>query len=107
MDVKNMLEKLRRRLPDADETEEALLTDLLEDAERFICAFTRRVNVPEALRGAQVELAAVFYNRMGMEGEASHNEGGVSRTAQALPEDIAAQLRPWRLAQTVRGGENV
>lgn len=100
-----MLERLRRRLPDAGEAEEMLLTDLIEDAGRFICAYTMREEVPEALRGVQVELAAIFYNRMGMEGETAHNEGGVSRTVQALPEDIAARLRPWRLARTVRGGD--
>ena len=100
-----MLERLKRRLPDAGAGEEALLNDLIEDAGRFICAFTLRDEVPEALTGVQVELAAIFYNRMGMEGEKSHNEGGVSRTAEALPEDIAARLRPWRLARTVRGGD--
>ena len=100
-----MLDKLRRRLPDAGASENALLTDLLEDAGKFICAYTMRDEVPEALAGVQVELAAIFYNRMGMEGETSHNEGGVSRTVQALPEDIAARLKPWRLARTVRSDE--
>lgn len=100
-----MLERLRRRLPDAGAAEDALLGDLIEDAGRFICAYTMRDGVPEALEGVQVELAAIYYNRMGMEGEISHNEGGVSRTVQALPEDIAARLKPWRLAHTVRGDE--
>ena len=101
-----MLEKLRRRLPDVGTEAEALLTDLLDDAGRFICAYTMRKAVPEELQGAQVELAAIYYNRMGMEGEKAHNEGGVSRTAEALPGDIAAQLRPWRLARTVMGKES-
>ena len=96
-----MLEKLKRRLPDVQEGQEALLEDLLNDAGHAICAFTCRSEVPEALTGAQVMLAAVYYNRMGMEGETSHGEGGVNRTAQLMPEDIAAQLRPWRLARAV------
>ena len=100
-----MLEKLRRRLPDAGAEADMLLNDLIEDAGRFICAYTMRDEVPEALAGVQVELAAIFYNRMGIEGETVHNEGGVSRTVKGLPEDIAAQLKPWRLARTVRGDE--
>lgn len=98
-----MLERLRRRLPDAGEDEVALLKDLLEDAGGFICAYTCRESVPEALKGAQIELAAVMYNRMGMEGETSHGEGGVSRAAELLPENVACQLRPWRRARTVAG----
>lgn len=95
-----MLDRLKRRLPDAQAQDE-LLRELLEDAGRFICAYTCRSEVPEALEGAQLALAAVYFNRMGMEGETAHNEGGLSRSAQPLPEDIAAQLRPWRLVRTV------
>ncbi len=96
-----MLERLRRRLPDAGEDEDMLLNDLIADAGRFICAYTCRESVPLALEGAQLELAAVMYNRMGMEGESSHGEGGVNRVAELLPENIACQLRPWRRARTV------
>ena len=66
-----MLEKLKRRIPDAKD--DALLGDLL---------------------------AAMLYNRMGMEGESAHSEGGVSRTAAALPDDLRAWLNCWRLART-------
>ncbi|MBQ4090409.1 MAG: phage head-tail connector protein [Clostridia bacterium] len=100
-----MLERLRRRLPDAEAVDDDLLLDLLDEAMRFVCAYTLRKRIPEALEGVCVELAAIFFNRMGMEGETSHNEGGVSRTVQALPEDIAASLRPWRLARTMHGDE--
>lgn len=96
-----MLERLMRRLPDATESDRALLEDLLADAGMAICAFTRRDSVPAQLEGAQIQLAAVMFNRMGMEGESSHDEGGVSRRAEAMPEDIACQLRPWRLAKAV------
>ena len=97
-----MLEKLKRRLPDAGADQEALLTDLLEDAGKWICAYTCREQVPEALERAQVALAAVLYNRMGMEGETGRDEGGVNRTAQLMPEDVACQLRPWRRIRTVQ-----
>jgi len=97
-----MLEKLMRRLPDAGEDKRQLLEDILEDAGRAICAFTCRDSVPEALTGVQVQMAAVMFNRMGMEGEESHDEGGIVRRVEAMPEDIACQLRPWRLVRTVK-----
>ena len=94
-----MLEKLKRRIPDADDA--ALLNDLLDAAAAAICAYTGRDEVPAALEGAQLELAAVSYNRMGMEGERSHSEGGVSRSAEDLPEALRRQLNPFRLAKAV------
>lgn len=94
-----MLEKLMRRLPDA--TDAALLQDLLADAAAFICAYTGRTDVPEALQSAQVQLAAVFYNRLGMEGEARRVEGSVEHVADAVPEEIRRQLNPFRLVKGV------
>ncbi len=94
-----MLERLMRRLPDA--TDQVLLMDLLEDARDFICAYTGRAAVPEALQSAQVQLAAVFYNRLGMEGEQSHREDGIARIADAVPEEIRRQLNPYRLVRGV------
>lgn len=94
-----MLEKLKRRLPEAEN--EALLKDLLEDAGGMICAYTRRTAVPEPLEAAQLELAVILFNRMGMEGENSHNEGSVHRSVDSLPEHLRRQLNPWRLAKGV------
>lgn len=94
-----MLAKLKRRLPDA--ADDALLNDLLAEAGAFICAYTRRAAVPEGLEDAQVRVAAILFNRMGMEGERVHGEGGVNRTAEMLPEDLVRWLNGWRLARTV------
>lgn len=94
-----MLNKLKRRIPDADD--DALLNDLLDAAEAAILAYTGRTELPEALQGAQLELAAVMYNRMGMEGETARSEGGVSRTAESLPEGLRRQMNPFRLAKAV------
>jgi len=94
-----MLEKLKRRLPDA--RDDALLSDLLAEAGAFILAYTGRSALPEPLGDAQVRLAAILFNRMGMEGEGSHSEGGVSRTAEALPEDLRRWLNIWRVVRTV------
>jgi hypothetical protein len=96
-----MLERLKRRIPDA--ADDALLSDLIDDAGGFICAYTGRDEVPDALRAAQIALAAVFFNRMGMEGEVRHAEGSAERVAEMLPEDIRRQLNPFRLARAVGG----
>ncbi len=95
-----MLARLRRRIPDASDDE--LLNDLLAEAGAFLCAYTRRGTVPQELEDAQLRVAAILYNRMGMEGETGRDEGGVNRTAQLMPEDVACQLRPWRRIRTVQ-----
>ena len=94
-----MIERLKRRIPDS--TNEELLSELLDEAGAFIRAYTGRTQLPPGLESAQVRVAAVLYNRMGMEGESSHSEGGVSRTAEALPGDLRAWLNGWRLARSV------
>lgn len=95
-----MLDRLKRRIPDAKD--DALLSDLLSDAENMIRAYTCRDSVPIVLQGAQIEIAAMLFNRIGMEGEASHAEGSVSRSADSLPEYIRRQLNPYRAARAVK-----
>ena len=95
-----MIAELKRRIPDAV-NQEALLDDLLTAAGGRICAYTGRGSVPDALAHLQVEIAAMQYNRMGMEGETAHAEGSVSRSCDGLPEWVRAPLNPWRLARTV------
>ena len=94
-----MLAKLKRRLPDS--ANNALLNDLLEEAGAFIRAYTRRNEVPAELEDAQVRIAVILFNRMGMEGETSHGEGGVTRTAELLPEDVKRWLNGWRIAKSL------
>jgi hypothetical protein len=96
-----MLDKLKRRIPDAKD--EALLADLIEAAGGMICACTLREAVPPALQAVQLEIAAMLYNRMGMEGERIHAEGSLSVHADSLPEYLRRQINPWRLAKAVEG----
>ena len=46
-----------------------------------------------------VELAAASYNLLGLEGAASHAEGGVSATVDLLPKQMKAQLDMYRIAK--------
>jgi len=94
-----MLERLKLRLSDA--ADDALLESILADAGGMICAYTLRAEVPGALEAAQIEIACMIYNRMGMEGESDHAEGSLRRSADSLPEYIRRQLNPWRLAKAV------
>ena len=94
-----MLARLKLRIPDA--RNDALLEEMLDSAEGIILAYTGRDVVPEKLEGAQVEIAAMLYNRMGMEGESAHAEGSVSRSADSLPEYVRRQLNPYRVARAV------
>lgn len=89
---------LKLRLPDAENI--GLLQSLLDEAGAAILAMTGRDEIPDPLHYTQVKLAAIAYNRMGIEGEASHSEGGVSVSVEGLPENIRKEIAPWRLART-------
>lgn len=97
----DMLERLALRLKDCRDDE--LMEELLETARGMICAYTGREELPAVLDGAQLEIAAMLYNRMGMEGESRHDEGSLRRSAESLPEMIRRQLNPYRLARVVAG----
>ena len=76
MDNQQKLSLFRAHLP-GEEVQDGLLSSLLEDAAALICALTWRKEVPPELENAQVRLAVIFYNRMGMEGENAHQEGRI------------------------------
>lgn len=93
-----VLDRLALRL---EGVKDDMLEALLEDAEGMILAYTGRQALPAALQTAQVQLAAVIYNRMGIEGETAHSEGGVSRSMESLPDEIRRQIAPYRIARVV------
>ncbi|WP_404989287.1 phage head-tail connector protein [Clostridium culturomicium] len=93
------LEKLKIRIPDA---EDSLLTLLLEDAEAEILDYTNRDILPTKAEGLQRELAITYYNRMGSEGESSRSEGGVSVSYSIdIPENIKNRLNAFRRLKAV------
>ena len=92
------LEKLKRRLNVTDTDRDALLDDLLEDAEAFVLGYTGRKSLPDELKGVVVETAAASYNLLGL-GASSHAEGGVSATVDLLPKQMKAQLDMYRIAK--------
>ena len=95
------LEKLKRRLNVTDTDRDALLGDLLEDAEAFVLGYTGRKSMLDELKGVVVELAAASYNLLGPEGAASHAEGGVNDVIDRLPARMKAQLDMYRLGRVL------
>ena len=100
MTEQELLAQLRLRLPDAGNGDSDLLLSLLRDAAALIRALTWREAVPPELENAQVRLAVIFFNRMGMEGEREHTEGDVRRAADDLPDALRREIYACRLAKT-------
>lgn len=100
------LERLKAKIPDAaDGSKDALLSAYLDDAKDYILNYTGLDDIPEQLEGAQAQLALIYYNRQGIEGEQSHHSGGVSRAMfgdNDVPASIRGQLVQWRLLPVAR-----
>ncbi|WP_099335806.1 phage head-tail connector protein [Clostridium cadaveris] len=96
------LEKLKIRLPDADDN---LLTQLLEDAENDILDYTNRNVLLPRMESLQRELAIIYYNRLGSEGEISRSEGGIS-VSYEMPQSIKDRLKSYRRLKAVSMVEN-
>lgn len=93
------VDKLILRLPDIDIN---LAFQLLEDAEAEILDFCNRSALLKKMEPLQRELAIIYYNRMGSEGESSRSEGGVSVSySTEIPESLKARLISYRRLKAV------
>ena len=81
------------------ESDEKLLSLLLDNAEQFVLAYTNRSHVIRNLEGAVCDLAVIAYNRMGTEGESGRSEGGESYSFDTAPKHIYDVLNRYRLAR--------
>ena len=94
------IDKLKVRL---NEEDTALLEQLLEDAETEILDYCNRDVLLPRMFGLQRELAIVYYNRLGSEGESSRSEGGVSVSYSTdIPENLKRRLNSYRRLKAVR-----
>ncbi|MEE0727684.1 MAG: phage head-tail connector protein [Clostridium saudiense] len=97
------LEKLKIRLEIKDTTQDELFNMVLEDAETEILDYCNRDVLLPRMFGLQRELAIVYYNRLGSEGESSRSEGGVSVSYSTdIPENIKKRLNSYRRLKAVR-----
>lgn len=94
------IDKLKVRL---NEEDTVLLEQLLEDAEAEMLDYCNRDVLLPRMLGLQRELAIIYYNRLGSEGESSRSEGGVSVSYSTdIPENIKRRLSSYRRLKAVR-----
>ena len=93
------IEKLKLLLGEgvSDDT----LSLLLEDAESDVLTWTNRQTIPPGLESSVRQLAVMRYNKIGIEGQTSHSEGGVSRSFADLPADLKQTIGQFRLLKAV------
>ena len=89
-------EKLKKLTGESDE---ALLSLLLENAKEEALNYTNRSKViPKMLKPIR-DLAIVAYNRLGTEGESGRSEAGESYSFDDAPKHIYDALKACRLAR--------
>ena len=81
------------------ESNEKLLSLLLEDAEGFVLSYTNRTKLPKGLNRPVRDLAVIAYNRLGTEGESGRSEAGESYSFNDTPKQIYDILNRFRLAR--------
>lgn len=89
-------ELFKLRLPaDADPGDDEVGALLLR-AGNTILDITGRKTVPEQLYDVQAELALIYYNRKGTEGEKRRSEGEITMEfTSGIPEDIIMRLKNY------------
>lgn len=92
----NNLEFLKKLTGESDE---ALLSFLLEDSEQFVLSYTNRTKIIPGLEKTVRDLAVIALNRRGTEGEASRSESGESYSFDNAPKQIYDVLGRYRLAR--------
>ena len=90
------LEKLKKLTGESDEE---LLSLLLEEAEAFVLSYTNRTRIVTGLEKAVRDLAVIALNRMGTEGETGRSEAGESYSFNDAPKQIYEVLNRYRLAR--------
>lgn len=90
------IEKLKKLTGESDDI---LLSLLLEEATAFVLSYTGRTKIVTGLEKAVRDLAVIALNRMGTEGEDSRSGGGESYSFDNAPKHIYDTLDRYRLAR--------
>lgn len=90
------IEKMKKLTGESDDI---LLSILLEEATAFVLSYTGRTKIATGLEKAVRDLAVIALNRMGTEGEASRSGGGESYSFDNAPKHIYDTLDRYRLAR--------
>ncbi|MCD8286493.1 MAG: phage head-tail connector protein [Clostridia bacterium] len=81
------------------ESDDDLLSLLLQESQARLLSLCNRTKMIDALRPACRQWALVAYNRMGMEGETSRSEGGLTSSFAEIPQDIDLAIKRYRLGR--------
>lgn len=81
------------------ESDEELLSLLLLMAEERLLELTNRTKMTTKLTSAKRNWAVIAYNRLGMEGEGSRSQGGISSAFIEIPEEIMGAIKAFRIAR--------
>ena len=97
-----MLERIKLLLNITDESKDALLNELIDNATEFAQNYINNDAALENLTGTIVNMVLYDYNRMGTEGLTSENYSGVSfGYASGYSDDIMKQLRRYRKVRVI------
>ena len=81
------------------ESDDELLSLLLEDATSFVLSYTNRTKLVPGLERTVRDLVVIAINRRGTEGETGRSEGGESYSFDSSPKQIYDVLDRYRLAR--------
>lgn len=96
-----MLQKLKLILSKGAEAE-AQLQVILDLVTQEFLDITNQEDVPEGAEAVIVQMAIIYYNRLGSEGLASQGYSGVSETyLNDYPENIKKQINRYRKLKTL------
>jgi hypothetical protein len=96
-DIVTLAERLKMRIPDMQNTNAKALQEIVTGAREYVLSYTNRKKTDAALDECILRLSVIAINRQGIEGEASHAEGSISRSVDMLPSDIKAILNMRRV----------
>ena len=98
-----ILKRVKTLLGETD-LEDEVISQVIDDAAEFVCAYTHRAVVPDDLIMTVGDLAIVRINRMGAEGDAGRSEAGERYSFEAAPAHVFVLLKKYRVARC--GGYN-
>lgn len=97
-----MLERIKLLLNITDESKDALLNELIDNATEFATNYTNNEAAIDSLNGTIIAMVIYDYNRMGTEGLTSENYSGVSfGYASGYSDDIMKQLKKYRKVKVI------
>lgn len=78
--------------------DEALLMELLIQAEGMILCYTGLQDLPPQLESILLRLSLCLFRRLGMEGESERREGEILTRLEPLPQAFQTELKRYRVA---------